>query len=243
MSRFVQTMICVIVTVTSMSYLRADDPDLKEAARLQSVWLYPEAIRAYTKIIENQGAIGPSIEAVTNRAICYELVGDFQHAIDDYSIATQIQPKNPEWWLSRALCFMDRKDYRGALVDLDRSVVVSQNSPVMLLARGLCRLRLGDKPAAETDIKAALDLDSQCALTLVRLQAMKTLETAQRNCGPFLAEFSGNDDLSIRKSKLLARYSNAQRLAGGFDGKGRFRISSLQQNLWVDSGSGRWPRV
>lgn len=69
------------------------------------------------------GTSAPSITAFTRRGYCYSVLGDLKRAIDDYTVAIQMDPKYPQTYGWRGQCY--ERLGRSDLAQKDYTVLVS----------------------------------------------------------------------------------------------------------------------
>ena len=70
--------------------------------------------------------------------------GDYQGAIDDYSKAIELDPENPEIYISRALCKKFSKDYKGAIDDSTKAIELDPENPARYITRAYSKSYLED---------------------------------------------------------------------------------------------------
>ena len=107
---------------------------------------YEDSIKNYSKAIK----LNPNyIEAITNLAIVYEIMGDFAKAEMYFNQALSLDPTNTSVLYNLANCHFNSKDYKQAIyvcqkiLDLDSSFYYAYNRI------GLCYIQLGDEEQAK----------------------------------------------------------------------------------------------
>lgn len=98
-----------------------------------------------------------------SRGYAYHRLGDFQHALADYSKAIAINPSDGWSLLNRGLVFKQMGDSRRALADFSESIRVAPEDSSAFLQRGLIFLDQRSFGAAEADFTKALELDPKNA--------------------------------------------------------------------------------
>lgn len=80
----------------------------------------------------------------------------YQGAIDDYSMALEIDPGNVEIWLGRGLAKEKLKDYKGAFSDYTKAIDIKENFAKAWLNRGNVLVKLERYEDAIEDYNVAL---------------------------------------------------------------------------------------
>jgi tetratricopeptide (TPR) repeat protein len=120
--------------------------------------------------------------ALYNRGVFYFNLGEYDHAIADYSRAIELDPTQGLAYNNRCLArAVAGKDLVDALADCDRALKLMPTNTDVRNTRGLVYLKLGDPAiaAAEYDLALAADPNDPIALFGRGLARIKDGETAK----------------------------------------------------------------
>ena len=139
--------------------LKPDDPRFwldRGLAWARQGW-YDKSIPDYTEAIR----LNPKyILAYNNRAIDFRKTKQWAKSIEDYRALVRLSPKHPRAYRHLANLYEHQKEYAKALAILSRSLkLFPGDAGAILIRRARIYERLGDKPAAIADYRAALKLD------------------------------------------------------------------------------------
>jgi tetratricopeptide (TPR) repeat protein len=146
------------------------DPNRAEAFLLRGMAYFIKreaepAVAAFNRALE----IKPNhAEALTMRAACW-LWTQPDKAIDDYTAAIKLSPKDAQHWGNRGYAWRNKKDLPKALADLNEAIRLDPKSATWFTNRGALRLEMGDYSAAIADLKQALLIDPKANRACVRL--------------------------------------------------------------------------
>ena len=93
-----------------------------------------------------------------NRGITYSSVKKYKQAIDDFSKAISINPKNVQSYLQRGLAYYADADFQQAVNDFSQVLLLQPNSGAAYYYRGLSGIGLHDNDAALRDLQQAQQL-------------------------------------------------------------------------------------
>jgi tetratricopeptide (TPR) repeat protein len=122
-----------------------------EAARRHTI-----AIQYYNNALRLQPA---STEALYNRGLFFQNLGDLENALSDYNRILKIDPNYSNAYFN--LGYIDlayRKDYKAAIVHFTDAIRVNNQYLEAFYNRGVCFEMTGDIPAAIKDYNAALSI-------------------------------------------------------------------------------------
>ncbi|THB75923.1 MAG: tetratricopeptide repeat protein [Desulfobulbaceae bacterium] len=110
---------------------------------------YAEAEKNFTRAIE----LDPN-----NSEPCYlmgklmdEKLKDKERAIEFYSRAIQLNPRNRDYYFKRGLIYYHQQHYAKSIPDFDNALTLSPNDGQILYYRGNCHRKLGNKNQAIDD--------------------------------------------------------------------------------------------
>ncbi len=92
---------------------------------------------------------------IANRA---SLLGDFDRAIAEYSIAIKVDPTRTESYVKRGLAWSQKGDYARAIADFDRALKLDPTLATAYDSRGVVLAARGDHEAAVADFDRASNL-------------------------------------------------------------------------------------
>ncbi|MCC5918634.1 MAG: tetratricopeptide repeat protein [Cryomorphaceae bacterium] len=112
------TNILIIFTLISCEF-KSSGYYNEEAQKLEKVGKYEEAIALLDKAIEKDPN---NIYALINRGVDKSMLGDFQGAIEDYSIIIAFDPDNTLAYLNRGKNKKRLEDFQGAIEDFEKAI-------------------------------------------------------------------------------------------------------------------------
>jgi tetratricopeptide (TPR) repeat protein len=86
------------------------------------------------------------------------LVGNYDRAIAEYSIAIKVDPRRPETYVKRGLAWSLKGDYARAIADFERAMKIDPSLGTAYLNRGIVLAARGEHDAAIADFERADDL-------------------------------------------------------------------------------------
>lgn len=109
---------------------------------------YKGASEAYTKAIE----LDPeNVNAMLQRAFCYNVMGDYEKSISDYSKIISLKPDHKFSYLSRGSARNKLKKYKEAIGDFDKVITLDPDNQEAYNNRGFAKMGLDDKDGACKD--------------------------------------------------------------------------------------------
>ena len=100
------------------------------------------------------------IEALWQRGLVREYQEQFELALQDYSKAIQLDPKNPMKYVKRAIFFnKNLNEYDKAFNDYSKAIEIDSNNPDLWYERGIFIGNNGDDKLAINDFNKALSID------------------------------------------------------------------------------------
>lgn len=95
--------------------------------------------------------------AFVARGNAYAFAADFPHALADFSVAIDMDPKNPAPLAARGVTLMKQKKFQDALGDFNDALKLDGQDMLALYGRGLAAQKLGQDGAPDMAKAAALD--------------------------------------------------------------------------------------
>jgi tetratricopeptide (TPR) repeat protein len=149
----------------SLKLASSDAPPVKKKELSAQVWLergyvfasnsdLDEANRCFTEAI----SLYPNFEAYFNRGIIRREIGDLDGAIQDYDLATHINPNQAQTYNNRGNARRDKGDLQGAISDYDTAIHLNPNAARVLINRGIVRRIQGNLDGALADFAKAINL-------------------------------------------------------------------------------------
>ena len=86
--------------------------------------------------------------------------GDFAQAIENYTYATEIDPRNPIYFTNRSMCYYKMGEWAKSLRDAEKSVALDSKWPKGYYRAGMALAELGDLKGAWQQLQKAAELDS-----------------------------------------------------------------------------------
>lgn len=128
---------------------------LSEANRFLSEKDYDKAITLTKQVLSQDDSI---VAAHNLLGIAYGEKKDLPNAIESFSKALLLDPKNPGYPYNRARARYIQKDYSNALGDCDTAIKLDSENHTYYLLRGSIKRRLDDKKGALEDFTKAIEL-------------------------------------------------------------------------------------
>lgn len=123
---------------------------------------YDGAIRYCTSAIESGELSDPDlIAALINRGVAYKTTGKYDLAIEDYTRALRMAPKDALLYQNRANALREKGDYNAALEDIQKSIDLDPKSAGAWYVRGAIAEDRGDPGGARKYYMTALSLDPE----------------------------------------------------------------------------------
>ena len=101
--------------------------------------------------------------AYNNRGMAYGEKGDYDHAIEDYNRAIDLEPDYADAYHNRGVAYHQKGDYDHAIVDYDRAIELKSNYVIAYYSRGVAYGDKGDYDHAIEDYNRAIDLEPDYA--------------------------------------------------------------------------------
>lgn len=135
-----------------------------------------ESTRCFSESI----SLKPSYEAYFNRAIIRRTNGDPVGAIQDYSLAIEINPDEAQAYNNRGNARRDIGDLEGALLDYNTSLIKEPRAPRVLVNRGVVQRIRGDFDHARVDFSEAIKANPS---PIDHVEALHNLGMTQQSIG------------------------------------------------------------
>ena len=142
-----------------MSELLKQQPDadtlrLRMAPCLARAELLKESVEEFDRLLRS---LGPDPEVCYDRGVAQMRLGQLRHAVNDFSLTLDIEPKNTRALQNRGNCLLRLDLIEDALLDYDRLIKLG-DSAVARLNRGIIHRRLGNSNRARVDFSQAMAL-------------------------------------------------------------------------------------
>ena len=93
--------------------------------------------------------------------------GNYQGAIDDWSRAIAINPKNALAYYNRGLAKYDLQDYQGAIADYTKAIDINPQYAIAYGNRGNSKIKLGDYQGAVADYDKVIEIKPRMSLSII----------------------------------------------------------------------------
>ena len=107
----------------------------------------------------------------TRISVVYAARGDYHRnlknytqAIDDYTQAIKIDPKNPTYYRDRGVAYGKLKNYKQAIDDYTQAIKIDDKNAIYYVGRGLAYFQLKDYKQAINDYSQAIKIDDKNAI-------------------------------------------------------------------------------
>jgi tetratricopeptide (TPR) repeat protein len=182
------------------------------------------SISACSEIIQNSNeALADRLQAYAARAAVYFVQGKYQRAIDDYTSALELDPKNAGLLRRRGKNYAQLHRFARAIEDYDASLRINPSDPQTFFGRSIARQRLGDHEGFLTD---------RAEDKRLRRQLHQHLDGA-----PASDEELAMDDAVTRTPRLVLRGDEGPVVAAAFSPDGPILASASED------GTARLSRV
>lgn len=123
---------------------------------------YKKALNDFTMAL----TLEPSAEIYRERAWTYNMLGEWQKAIEDCNQAIQRDPKLTDAYISRARSYCELQNWKKALEDSDIAIKLGPPHPVAYINRALALSKTGRFDEALKDLNKGLLIDPTSYLAL-----------------------------------------------------------------------------
>ena len=114
----------------------------------------PDAIKLYTQLI----LVSPNHYIYNHRGLVYFTLSEYEKAIDDFTTAIEISPKDTRVYTNRGLTYRMLKRYDDSLRDFNKSLELNPLWPDTFYGRSLTYYDLGDIQHALEDCDKAISI-------------------------------------------------------------------------------------
>jgi len=102
-------------------------------------------------------------EAYQNRAIVYDLLGDYPKSMSDYNRAIELKPTSLDFFVNRGVIYGKMGQFENAIKDFDYVINLDPDNSSAISNRGLANDNLGNYEKAIADYNTAISLDPEVA--------------------------------------------------------------------------------
>jgi len=172
-----------------------------------------------------------SAEAYKEKGNAEFKAGNYEKAIENYTYATEMDPKNHIFYTNRSMCYAQMKKWDKSLRDADKSVALNSNWDKGHYRRGVALAAMGSNQ------EAVGAFETCCRLAPANTDFQKAHEQARRDMYKGMSEaeilkFEGND--LFKKGKIddaIKRYNAALSATGNnFDEKNAATRADIYAN-------------
>jgi tetratricopeptide (TPR) repeat protein len=117
------------------------------------------ALPAACRLHENGAIIEPPEERIYQDGLALQEAGQHDRAIECFSRAIELNPRDPEYSINRAASLIQMQKYADAIRDCDTVICLTPNRAKHFYLRGMCHLGLGRYHACRADFEKAHSLD------------------------------------------------------------------------------------
>jgi TonB family protein len=103
--------------------------------------------------------------------------GEYALAVNDYSKAIELNPKEVSVYLNRGLAHYNQKNYDLAAADYDKAIELNPKDSMLYFNRGNSYEKLGNLQKAAVDYQKAFELDAANEAAKLSLQRLRTEES------------------------------------------------------------------
>jgi tetratricopeptide (TPR) repeat protein len=157
--------------------------------------------------------------------------GDFAKAIENYTYATEMDPKNPVYFTNRSMCYFKMGEHAKSLRDAEKSIKLNNNWVKGYYRAGMAELELGHFKEAVKYLKQAADMEpetaaySQAAADAKR-RLLATMTKAE------VTKMEGNELFQTGEiDKAIAKYERALTEVKPVDDKSKNIAADIHANL------------
>ncbi len=145
----------------------------KDTSRCADTANAEAAISACTRLYESRELDSQTkATAVGNRGAARKLLGQYEQAIEDFTLALALDPTNPQHYCRRGEVLWRHQKYQDAIADYTSALQKQSNSVCALRGRALAHLGNGNAQQALADANEALRLEPNSTdLLLLRARA------------------------------------------------------------------------
>lgn len=165
---------------------------------------------------------------LSQRALTYVRLRDFDRALADYNKAIELSPRSAGFYNDRGVAYIDLKDYARALADFDRAIdldpryVLAYNNRARSIVLGQ-----RDHVRAIADLDRAIELNPKYALAFEN-RGLSHLEL--KDFAKALADFNAAIEINPRSARAL----NARGVTHERQGNRDFAVADYRRALDAD---------
>ncbi len=103
-------------------------------------------------------------ESLIQRAQCWQRLKEFAKAVDDNTLALELDPDQPPGFFGRGLALLMQGDPKRAIADFDKALSLDPSLPTSYYFRGLARAQDKQVSGAMEDLNKAIELEPTLAV-------------------------------------------------------------------------------
>ncbi len=136
---------------------------------------YDEAIEDLNRAIDlGKGEYGDEFNStvLVSKGAAYQRLEDYNNALNDYSKALILNPKNAEAYLYRGFLYYQQEDYQTAMGDFNQALEIDPENPFAYYNRGMIYLKLKQEDEACDDFHNACERGNTNACKMVMIHCI-----------------------------------------------------------------------
>lgn len=156
--------------------------------------------------------------------------GNHAKAIEFYTYATEVDPKNPVYFTNRSMCYYKMKEWQKSLRDAEKAVALNSSWVKGFYRAGMAQVELGLLKEAHANLLRAAELEPgvaqyQQAADDCKQKLYSTMSKAE------IIKMEGNDFFKQGEiDKAVAKYTEALKYCQGDDEKSQQTRADLYGN-------------
>ncbi len=156
--------------------------------------------------------------------------GEFGKAIENYTYATEIDPRNPVYFTNRSMCYFKMKEYEKSLRDAKKAISIDPNWAKGYCRAGTAELELGNYKEALANLQKAAEIDPKT--TAYAEAAADAKRRMYANLSPAeISKLEGNEFFKIGEiDKAIEKYTLAITQVKGHDEKSKQILADIYSN-------------
>jgi tetratricopeptide (TPR) repeat protein len=152
---------------------------------------------------------------IVSQALTKKAHGDFQGALDDFTIAISQNPKNVAAYLGRASIYSLEGNYASAIADDNKAIALDPKNAAAYSNRGNARTYQGDLSGAIADFNKAIALDPRHVHAFINRGSVKNL---QKKYTAAIEDYSAAIALDPKSAVAYYDRAGAKRALGDYAG-------------------------
>lgn len=156
--------------------------------------------------------------------------GNFAKAIEYYTYATELDPKNPVYFTNRSMCYFKMQEWAKSLRDAEKSIALNGSWVKGFYRAGMAQIELGLLKEAFANLEKAAELEPDTAAYSQAADDCKQKLYATMTKGEII-KMEGNTFFKAGEiDKAVAKYTEALGHCQGDDDKSKATRADLYSN-------------